>query len=203
MSEQSELARLTAGLLVGGSSRRMGRPKALVELGGVSLAERVATVLGAVCSELVLLGDGPVPAAMIHEPRLKDAPGLRGPMAALLAALRARPDSAWLVAACDQPLVSPEACRWLLSERRPDRLAVLPRFGDGPAEPLLAIYEPAAREVLERMAAAGERSLQPFSRSARVASPEPPSVLAEAWTSVDSETDLAALVSRLGLDSPR
>jgi len=191
MSKHVPLAPLRAGLLVGGSSRRMGRPKALVELAGRAFAERVADALRAVANDLVLLGDGPVPEALAGLPRLEALPGLRGPMAAVLAALRAAPDCAWLLAACDQPLASVAACRWLLDERRADRLAVMPRLGDGPVEPLLAVYEPGARGPIEALAASGERSLQPFGRDARVLRPRPPDALAGAWSSIDDPAELA------------
>lgn len=199
MSAPESLAPLRAGMLVGGSSRRMGRPKALVRLEGRQFAERVAEALRSVAVDLVLLGDGPVPESLDGLPRLADPSGLRGPMAAVLAALRARPDSAWLIAACDQPLASAAACRWLLAARRRDRLAVLPALGQGPAEPLLAIYEPGARGPIEDLAAAGERSLQPFARLDRVSRPQPPEEIAEAWRSVDSEPQLRELEERLRL----
>lgn len=197
MSSPESLAPLYAGMLVGGSSRRMGRPKALVRLEGRRFAERVAEALRSVADDLVLLGDGPVPESLDALPRIADLPDIRGPMAAVLAALRARPDAAWLIAACDQPLASAAACRWLLAARRRDRLAVLPALGQGPAEPLLAIYEPGARDPIETLAAAGERSLQPFARLDRVSRPKPPEELAEAWRSVDSEADLQELERRL------
>lgn len=197
MAPATSLAPLCAGLLVGGSSRRMGRPKALVQLEGRAFAERVAEALGAVADELVLLGDGPVPETLRALPRLADPAGVRGPMAAVLSALRARPDTAWLIAACDQPLASAAACRWLLAARRTDRMGVMPRFGDAPAEPALAIYEPAARGPIEALAASGERSLQPFARRDEVSCPEPPLELAAAWRSVDSEEELARVAALL------
>jgi molybdopterin-guanine dinucleotide biosynthesis protein A len=192
-----DLASCVGGLLVGGESRRMGEPKALALLAGRSLAERAAAALAEVPLELVLIGAGPVPPALAGLARLPDAPGARGPMAAVLAALRARPDAAWLLVACDQALVSAAACRWLLAARRAGTLGVLPRLGSGPAEPLLAIYEPTARAPLELQAARGERSLQPFARLAGVLSPEPPSELASAWTSLDSPSDIERAVRRL------
>ncbi len=47
---------LVGGILIGGASRRMGRPKALLEWEGVTFLERIAAALQAVVPEIVLLG---------------------------------------------------------------------------------------------------------------------------------------------------
>jgi molybdopterin-guanine dinucleotide biosynthesis protein A len=188
---------LVAGLLVGGGSRRMGRPKALVELAGVPLAERAAAAARSIAADLVLLGDGPVPRSLAACPRIPDPEGVAGPLAAALAAFAARPGAAWLLLGCDQALASAAACAWLAGERASDRRAVLPRRGSERIEPLLAIYEPAALPLLAALRDRGELSLQPLAREAGVATPRVPDALMEAWTSVDSPAALAALESRL------
>jgi molybdopterin-guanine dinucleotide biosynthesis protein A len=184
---------LVAGLLVGGASRRMGRPKALVEWDGVALAERVVSAARAAVAELVLLGDGPVPDPLSGCERIADAPEAAGPLAALLAALAARPGSAWILLGCDQPLVSPAAIRWLRAQRRRERIAILPRRGPERVEPLLAIYEPSVGPVLAALRGSGDFSLQPLARRGDVATPRVPEALAAAWTSVDTPEELAAL----------
>ena len=77
---------LWAGLLVGGGSRRMGRPKALLELAGDSLAERALAAVIPRVDGVALLGSGKVPAALHDLPRLADVAGVDGPMAGVLAA---------------------------------------------------------------------------------------------------------------------
>ena len=65
---------LVGALLVGGSSRRFGSPKALARLCGVTLAERVAAALAAVADEVVVAGAGELPpalSALAHESRLE------------------------------------------------------------------------------------------------------------------------------------
>jgi len=77
---------LRAGLLVGGGSRRMGRPKGLLKAGGLTLMERAFETLSAVSGGAVLLGGGDVPPSLRRAPRLPDVPGVAGPMAGLLSA---------------------------------------------------------------------------------------------------------------------
>ncbi|MBP1641976.1 MAG: Glutamate dehydrogenase [Acidobacteria bacterium] len=181
----SSLPPLVAGLLVGGASRRFGRPKALEPWRGLAFAERVAAALEAVAGEVVLLGSGPVPASLAGRARLADAPQAAGPLAGLLGALRARRDRAWLVAACDQPLLTASACRWLAGERVAGRLAVLPRAAADRVHPFPAIYEPEALPWLEAMATGGDQSLQPLGRRPDVATPEPPPEVAAAFDDFD------------------
>ena len=64
-----------------------------------ALGEKVADAIRPHVDELFLLGQGGVPRALTSLPLIDDAPQLYGPMAALIAALRARPDAAWIVCA--------------------------------------------------------------------------------------------------------
>jgi molybdopterin-guanine dinucleotide biosynthesis protein A len=185
----------------------MGRPKALIELGGTTLAERAAAALAPHVERVVLLGAGPVPPALAGLERIADAalaslpatgggrpggpldaqpPVGGGPLAALLAALGAEPGAAWVLCPCDLPAVRPEAVGWLIGERRPGRRAVIPRLApDAPPEPLLALYEPTIRPAVEELAAAGGRAPRLLAGLPGVALLAPPRELAGCWRDVD------------------
>ena len=192
------LAPLRAAVLVGGAGRRMGRPKEALEVGGERLLDRILAALAAAgCGPAVLLGTGRAvngPAAALA--RLPDAPGVRGPLAGLLAALRSE-RAAWLVAACDLPLLSRPAVEWLVAQRGPagehGAWAVLPRVG-GRVQPLLAVYEPESLALVEELAASGKPSPSRLAGHARVWSPEPPPALAAAWSNANTPGELAALL---------
>ena len=205
MASAPVLPPLLGGLLVGGASRRMGRPKALIEVGGTTLAERAAAALAPHVERVVLLGAGPVPPALGGLERIADAalapggtagPGERldawppssggGPLAALLAALRAAPAAAGVLCPCDLPAVRPEAVAWLAGLRRAGRRAVIPRLApDAPPEPLLALYEPAIRPAVEELAAAGGRAPRLLAGLPGVAVLAPPTELAACWHDAD------------------
>jgi molybdopterin-guanine dinucleotide biosynthesis protein A len=182
-----------AGILVGGASRRMGRPKAALEVGGRTFLERTVDALRPHAEEIVLLGAGPVPEAAAELPRLPDPPGLGGPLAGILGALRWGPDTTWVVAGCDQPLIDPDAVAWLLDRRAPGTWAVLPRLGDAGVEPLLAAYDARARWLLEGMAAAGRLAPSRLAEHPRVACPRPAGGLAGSWRNVNTPEELAVL----------
>jgi molybdopterin-guanine dinucleotide biosynthesis protein A len=206
MPTNPTLPPLLGGLLVGGASRRMGRPKALIAVGGTTLAERAVAALAPHVERVVLLGGGPVPPALGGLERLADATlsaaatgvgersaGGAGPLAALLAALRAEPAAAWVLCPCDLPAVRPEAVAWLVAQRRPQRRAVMARLAaGGPPEPLLALYEPTIRAAVEALAAAGGRAPRLLAGLPGVALVAPPAELAGCWRDVDRPEDLVA-----------
>lgn len=181
---------LAAGLLVGGRSRRMGRPKSLLRSGGRTWAEAAHDAVASHVRDVVLLGDGPVPGSLAHLPRLVDVPDHVGPLAGMVAAMRWRPDAAWVFAACDMPLLDGEAIAWLLTQRSPGTWAVLPRqVGETRAEPLCAWYDPRLRPILEEcdrpQAVAGHR---------RVRVVDLPGELAPRWLGFNAPDQLAGRI---------
>ena len=142
---------LHALILAGGRSERMGEDKSqLVYRDGQTEVER----LSALCGKLGL----PVHLS-VRDPEFNhtagDTPvvidrfqGL-GPAGAIASAFLAAPDIAWLVLACDLPLLDEATLRRLITARRPECLATAVR-GPGKEwpEPLVAIYEPRAYQRL-------------------------------------------------------
>jgi molybdenum cofactor guanylyltransferase len=143
-------------LLTGGASRRMGTDKALLEVGGQRLVDRAATALGAVADPVLEVGPGWSGLPAVRE----DPPG-SGPLAAVatgVAALRAAGHHGpVIVLAVDMPRVSVALLR-RLAERAGPATAV-PR-ADGHPQVLCARYGPEALAAVDRLLAAGGRSLR-------------------------------------------
>ncbi len=194
--------RLCGAVLIGGRSRRMGRPKSTLILDGRSFAARIAEALSSVVDDCFFVGQGELANDVPSLPRLADVPGVEGPLGGLLGARRHRPDSGWLIAACDLPLLSAAAARWLASLRAPDRIALLPRLGPDRVEPLFALYEERAGTILEELAASGVRSLQGLAQAAGVFTPTPPPELQAAWRNINTEDELRGLQSDSRNSSP-
>jgi molybdopterin-guanine dinucleotide biosynthesis protein A len=188
----------------------MGAPKQLLSIGGVTLAERAAAALEPHVAGLAVLGSGDLPPALAGRFRLADVPlaaeaeaaggeagppASAGPLAGLLAAMRWRPEVAWAFAPCDLPAVEPAAVGWLISQRRPGTWAILPRAAAGAVpEPLLALYEPAARDLLEALAAGpGPHAPRRLAGDPRVASPVVPPHLARCWAGINTPGELDAI----------
>lgn len=183
---------LRAGILVGGASRRMGRPKAALPIGDETLAGRIAGIVASRVREVVLLGAGPAEVGGAWA-TLADAPGVAGPLGGILAALREFPDGRWLIVATDMPRVSLSALDWLLGEAGAGRIAVLPRRGSGIVEPLFAVYETAARTVMERLVAEGVRGPHRLADEPGVHTPTIPVSLESAWMNVNTPAEWAAV----------
>lgn len=88
-------------------------------------------------------------------PTIEDKADGYGPMGGLMAAFTRDPDSAFLVIACDYPLLREEDIRWLVAQRDPERQVTAVSLEVGKGEPLLAIWEPRAFPVLAHAFASG------------------------------------------------
>ncbi len=139
---------LSGIVLAGGLSERLGCPKALVEVGGQTLLERVVSTLTPMCGEL-LLSLKPGLGGEIEDAGLAlgmsivwDRAGYDGPLAGLHAGLSSASRPLSVVLAVDHPFPSPEVLRLLTAaadagEGEP-RCAV-PEVG-GRLQPLLTVY---------------------------------------------------------------
>jgi molybdenum cofactor guanylyltransferase len=86
-----------------------------------------------------------------------------GPLAGLLAAQAQHAGVAWLVLACDLPLLDESTLNHLLHSRDAARTATAYRSShDGLPEPLCAIYEPRSREPLLAYVASGKQCPRGF-----------------------------------------
>ncbi|MCG3179785.1 MAG: Molybdenum cofactor guanylyltransferase [Phycisphaerae bacterium] len=195
-------APVRACVLIGGQSSRMGRPKHLIERDGRTWLARTVDVLRPLACEVVIVGRGDLPQSHAHLPRLPDAPGVAGPMAGVLAAMRWAPRSSWLVVACDHPDLSPSAVEWLLSTREPGVWATVPQAADGHVEPLLAHYDFRARPIIEELARRGRSALRRVSEHPKARVIPPPPSLADAWADANTPADLAGGMIRPALSSP-
>ncbi len=140
---------ITALIMAGGMSSRMGRDKALVRLNGETLVERAARRSSKVFCEVMI--SGPDEHMVSGFPFVKDEYQNMGPMAGLLAGLEASKTN-WIFALpCDSPFVPEEFLRGM-SGLTHDCDVVVPRPGDF-YEPLHALYSkrtaPLMRELLE------------------------------------------------------
>ena len=142
-------------LLAGGLSSRMGRDKALLELGGETFIERIAGALHPHVRAIRIVGRA---GEWRGIPGIEDLrPGL-GPLAGIETALAHTPQGAAFLVACDLPLASGELLA-LIARRASlaPRSIVVPADADGRVAPLCGVYPKAALEAVSRLLDAGER----------------------------------------------
>lgn len=147
---------LCAAILVGGQSRRMGRPKALVEVNGIPLVEQIAQVLSPFCFQVVAVGPRELAASI---PAVQDLYPGDGPLGALLSALEARPEGCdrMVVVACDLINIEAAVIKALLAADLDHIDAVIAHTDR--IQPLCGLWNPACRPILQTAFDAGERSM--------------------------------------------
>jgi len=147
-------AGVSAAVLAGGRSRRMGCDKALLELGGRRLIDHALRLLSPLFAEIRIIANDPTPFAGCGVPvspdRLPDC-GVLGGIQAALAASRA---PRVFCLACDMPFAEP-AVILRLAELAAGWEAVVPRAPGG-LEPLHAVYSRGCLPALEGLIRSGE-----------------------------------------------
>lgn len=191
-SAQQEIP-IRACLLIGGRSSRMGRPKHLIRgENGRTWVENTVDLLRPFTMDIVLSGKGDVPENLAALTRIPDVPDVKGPLTGILAAMRWRPDSCWLLLACDMPNITTDALEWLLASRSPDSFGTVPRLKeDGFVEPLLALYEPQAKQYFEELCASGVLRISMVARRSKIATPVVPHSLCGAWRNINTPDELS------------
>jgi len=142
-------------VLAGGKSTRMGFDKASVNWHGVEQQYYLADMLKTICAD-VFISRSSGQSDIGGYATLTDTFTGLGPYGAILSAFRARPDSAWLVVACDLPLLDKAALDNLVANR--DISAIATTYHSevtGFPEPLITIWEPKSYPVLLSFLAQG------------------------------------------------
>ncbi len=154
---QASIAPLNGLVLAGGKSRRMGTDKSVLHYHDKPQRDVMIELLENICHRTHLSCRPEQAGELVytHDVLPDTFLGL-GPMGAILSALRHQPDSAWLVVACDLPLLGEEALRYLVKHRDPSAMATAYRSPEsGFPEPLVAIWEPKSYPVLLQFLAQG------------------------------------------------
>jgi molybdenum cofactor guanylyltransferase len=179
-------------VLAGGASRRMGRPKAFVEVDGTAMARRVADTLAeSGCRPVVAIGGDAEAMAGLGISTVADSHPGEGPLGAIITALEHAAPCSVLVAACDLPWLDAATVAALIAARRGD-VDVVAAATDR-IEPLLSLWSPAALEHARAAFVAGERAVHVVLEGLRVHTVE---VAPSALRNVNRPDDLLAGPSR-------
>ncbi|MDE3113355.1 MAG: molybdenum cofactor guanylyltransferase [Chloroflexota bacterium] len=190
---------VSAAVVAGGKSRRMGRDKGWLDLGdGRPLVRRVIDVASQVADEVFLVANDARYASLGLRvvPDRFPAGGVLGGIATGLGAAR---HERVLVVACDMPFLQADVLR-LLVERGEGYDAVVPKVGEE-YEPLHALYTKACLPHIERALAAGKMRVISFFGDVRVRAIDEAELRAvdpdlRSITNVNTPEELAALSLR-------
>ena len=154
---------LSALLLAGGESRRMGLDKATIEVDGQPLWRRQLELLRSLRPENIFVSARSTPSWLPDTVELlvDDEPS-RGPLGGLTKALMAMRTTHLLVLAVDMPFMTADEMRTVL-ECAKDGCGVVPTIAER-AEPLVAIYPTEAKPDFQAALSGSDFSLQPLVR---------------------------------------
>ncbi|MEL7123399.1 MAG: NTP transferase domain-containing protein [Bacteroidota bacterium] len=160
--QKSKIPKIKGLVLAGGKSRRMGQDKGLINYHGTPQRDYAANILSPFCKE-VYISCRPDQLEQIKSPYplLADSFLDLGPLGAILSAFRFDPESAWLVVACDLPLLEPQSIEQLIAERNYSKTATAflnPELGF--PEPLITLWEPKSYPITLQFLAQGYSSLR-------------------------------------------
>jgi molybdopterin-guanine dinucleotide biosynthesis protein A len=142
---------VTGVILAGGKSTRYGSNKALAEVHGTKLIERVVQTLEPLFERLLLVTNTPHEYSYLELPMVEDIIKGLGPIGGIHTGLETISDEAGFFVACDMPYLNENLLHYMVTLKE-DFDAVIPRVGRM-VEPLHALYTkqclPAIRESID------------------------------------------------------
>jgi molybdenum cofactor guanylyltransferase len=186
----------TLALLAGGLGKRMGTPKALLQIDGRPILEWILAEL-----------TWPGPTMLVTAPAVADPPGAKqfgsrvidpenglGPLRGVLTALENLSTAAVVVIPVDMPNIRQAQLIWLLQklDESPQILGVMCRRGAKHAiEPLHCVFRAAAKGVISARLTAGLLSVQDLCAEPGFAAVDAPeSWPAEVWMNLNDQDSM-------------
>ncbi|HWY23181.1 MAG TPA: molybdenum cofactor guanylyltransferase [Candidatus Acidoferrum sp.] len=152
---------VSAFILAGGNSTRMGADKAFLEYQGRTLLARALDLARSVASDVCVVGSREKFAAFA--PVVEDVFRDCGPLGGIHAALLASRTELNVMLAVDTPHISTAFLQYLIRQacEAPDAAVVVARAGGG-WQPLCAVYRPEFAKVAEHALGAGRNRIDPL-----------------------------------------
>jgi molybdopterin-guanine dinucleotide biosynthesis protein A len=142
------VSQLTAFVLAGGRSSRMGADKALLSFGERNMLQRALETAAAVSQKAYIVGAGNLYGtfgAVVED----IYPGC-GPLAGIHAALASSGADLNLILSVDMPLMSDEFLRWLIKQAEATAELIVVPSAAGGLQPLCAIYRRGVADIAEQ-----------------------------------------------------
>lgn len=139
---------ITAILLAGGKSQRMGTDKGLLELNGKTFIQHICDALQPIVGDSILIISANKAYDALGFSRVEDIIENKGPVGGLFTGLQASKTRLNLVLSVDVPLVSTELLEWLV-KNHDDRFWVTQTKFAEKTSPLIAVYDRQMGNVFE------------------------------------------------------
>ena len=152
--------KVTAIIMAGGDSRRMGTDKSMLAVNGRPLIQRICEQLRDSFSQVLISANDAGKFAFLGLAVVPDRVPGQGPLMGIASSLNASDNELNFVVACDIPQIELRLVRRMISEAAESGAdIVLPVGSDGKHEPLFAIYRKSALEVIDKVLSSGGRKI--------------------------------------------
>ena len=195
---------LSAAILAGGKSSRMGADKTAIVWRGESLLVRTARICREAGLPVTVVGrERPTGWPLVGVRFEPDEVPDRGPLGGLLTALSALEAEydGILAVACDMPLLDRSAVEWMCesaSNAGNGIAGIAAKTGDGRVQPLFAVYLRACEPVIRSRIEQGRHSVNRMIIEERFEIVDAPSSVEDVIVNVNTPEDLAAVANRNG-----
>jgi len=140
---------ITAFILSGGKSSRIGTNKSLLILDGRPLIQRLTELLDTIFHEVVISSNEPKTYEFLDKKIIEDFYPKRGPLAGIHSALSSTTSEKNFIINCDMPFISKELIVYL-TDFKTDSKTLLPKV-DGRIQPLCGIYSKSVLPDVENL----------------------------------------------------
>jgi molybdopterin-guanine dinucleotide biosynthesis protein A len=148
-------------ILVGGASRRMGRPKTELRIGGRPLVDRVIAPVAELCRDVMLAARSTVDFLQYEHRVVRDFLPGQGPLGGLAAGLFFSRHPWMLVVACDLPFLQPRLLSHLIERALalpPGPRVAAPQTAEG-RQPLVGLYHQSCLPHMRKFLDQGRRKV--------------------------------------------
>jgi molybdopterin-guanine dinucleotide biosynthesis protein A len=151
--------KITAIILAGGKSQRMGTDKGLLNLNGKSFIKHICDALQPIVGLNILIVSSNKEYDTLGFTRVEDIIENKGPVGGLYTALSASKTKVNLVLSVDVPMVSTELLEWLIQSHEETYMVTQTKSNDK-TNPLIGIYDRSMRIVFGEHMAANQLKLR-------------------------------------------
>lgn len=140
---------VSVAILAGGQSKRMGRDKAFLEVGGQPVIERVLSRVKGLTDDLFISANTPDKYSYLGLPIVADIYPDKAALGGLYSVIHAARHSHVLVVACDMPFLHVELLQYLI-DLAPTADVVVPLINPPQPETLHAVYSKACLPAIKQ-----------------------------------------------------
>jgi molybdopterin-guanine dinucleotide biosynthesis protein A len=140
---------ITAFILSGGKSSRIGRNKSLLEIDGKPLIQRLTELLDSIFPEVLISSNEPELYDFLGKKIVKDIYPGRGPLSGIHSALSTTVSEKNFIIGCDLPFISIELINYLTSYQSDVQILLL--RADERVQPLCGIYSKSILQEVEKL----------------------------------------------------